>query len=109
MLGNIGPMELFVIFVIALLVFGPKKLPEIGRSIGKALREFKKTSEEIRGRIEEEIEASTSEIRDAGKEITRDIDEAQKNIRDEIEDIYADKGKDAGRRDEKEEDDTKVS
>ncbi|MDW7759637.1 MAG: Sec-independent protein translocase protein TatB [Acidobacteriota bacterium] len=109
MLGNIGPMELFVIFVIALLVFGPKKLPEIGRSIGKALREFKKTSEEIRGRIEEEIEASTSDIKEAGKDITRDIEEAQKNIRDEIEDIYADKGKDADSRDENEEDGTKVS
>jgi sec-independent protein translocase protein TatA len=109
MLGNIGPMELFVIFVIALLVFGPKKLPEIGRSIGKALREFKKTSEEIRGRIEEEIEASTSDIKEAGKDLTRDIEDAQKDIRDEIEDIYADKGKDAGSRDEKEEDGTKVS
>ncbi|MCJ7485786.1 MAG: twin-arginine translocase TatA/TatE family subunit, partial [Candidatus Aminicenantes bacterium] len=51
MLGSIGPAELILIFVIALLVFGPKKLPEIGRSVGKALREFKKTSEEIKGRI----------------------------------------------------------
>ena len=67
MFGSIGPTELILIFVIALLVFGPKKLPEIGRSVGKALREFKKTSEEIKGRIEEEIEAS--EIKDIRKDI----------------------------------------
>ncbi len=67
MFGSIGPAELILVFVIALLVFGPKKLPEIGRSVGKALREFKKTSEEIKGRIEEEIEAS--EIKDIRKDI----------------------------------------
>lgn len=38
---NVGPMELIVVLVIALLVLGPKKLPEAGRSIGKGLREFK--------------------------------------------------------------------
>ena len=43
--------------VIALLVFGPKKLPEIGRSIGKAVREFKKSTEEIKDKFEEQIRA----------------------------------------------------
>jgi sec-independent protein translocase protein TatA len=38
---NIGPMELIVVLVIALMVLGPKKLPEVGRSVGKGLREFK--------------------------------------------------------------------
>jgi sec-independent protein translocase protein TatA len=38
---NVGPMELIVILAIALLVLGPKKLPEVGRSIGKGMREFK--------------------------------------------------------------------
>ncbi len=38
---NIGPMELIVVLVIALLVLGPKKLPEVGRSVGKGIREFK--------------------------------------------------------------------
>jgi sec-independent protein translocase protein TatA len=40
-MGNIGPMELVVVLVIALIVLGPKKLPEVGRSIGKGMREFK--------------------------------------------------------------------
>ena len=38
---NIGPMELVVVLVIALLVLGPKKLPEVGKSLGKGMREFK--------------------------------------------------------------------
>ena len=85
MFGSIGPMELILIFVIALLVFGPKKLPEIGRSVGKALREFKKTSDEIKGRIEEEIEAS--EIKDIRKDIQsgmNDIKSGVKSFQDDI-------------------------
>ena len=41
---NLGPMELLVIFVVALLVFGPKKLPELGKSLGKGLQEFRRAS-----------------------------------------------------------------
>ncbi len=79
MFGSIGPAELILIFVIALLVFGPKKLPEIGRSVGKALREFKKTSEEIKGRIEEEIEAS--EIKDIRKDIQAGVDDLRSGMK----------------------------
>jgi sec-independent protein translocase protein TatA len=57
MFGSIGFPELLIIMTIALLVFGPKKLPEVGKSIGKAMREFRRTSDEIKGRIEEEIQA----------------------------------------------------
>ena len=78
MFGSIGPAELILIFVIALLVFGPKKLPEIGRSVGKALREFKKTSEEIKGRIEEEIEAS--EIKDIRKDIQAGMNDLRTSV-----------------------------
>jgi sec-independent protein translocase protein TatA len=41
MLGNIGPLEIGIVLIIALLVFGPKKLPELGRSVGTGMREFK--------------------------------------------------------------------
>jgi sec-independent protein translocase protein TatA len=44
---NIGPAELIVIFVVALLVFGPTKLPEIGRQVGKAIREFRKVQSSL--------------------------------------------------------------
>jgi len=46
-MGLLSPVHLMLVFAIALLVFGPKKLPEIGRSIGSALREFKKASSEF--------------------------------------------------------------
>jgi len=81
-------MELILIFALALLVFGPKKLPEIGRSVGKALREFKKTSDEIKGRIEEEIEAS--EIKDIRKDIQSSVSDLQSGIRSFQEDIKKD-------------------
>ncbi|HEY8637750.1 MAG TPA: twin-arginine translocase TatA/TatE family subunit [Solirubrobacteraceae bacterium] len=41
--GSIGPLELVVVLVIALIVLGPKKLPEVGRSIGRGMREFKES------------------------------------------------------------------
>ena len=55
MLGPIGMSELLIIFVIALIVFGPRKLPELGRSLGKSLGEFKRASNDLRNTLEEEI------------------------------------------------------
>jgi len=90
MFGSIGPMELILIFVVALLVFGPKKLPEIGRSVGKAIREFKKTSEEIKSRIEEEIEAS--EVKDVVKTLETEAKEIKDNLTKELEKNDAEEG-----------------
>ena len=42
-LGNIGPLEILVVLIIALIVFGPKRLPELGSSLGRGIREFKET------------------------------------------------------------------
>lgn len=55
MFGSLGIPELIVIFVIALIIFGPRKLPEIGRSLGRSINEFKKASNELRNTLEEEI------------------------------------------------------
>jgi TatA/E family protein of Tat protein translocase len=55
MFGSIGMPELIIIFVIALIIFGPRKLPELGRSLGKSIAEFKKASNELRSTLEEEI------------------------------------------------------
>ena len=55
MFGSIGMPELIIIFVIALIIFGPRKLPELGRSLGKSLSEFKRASNELKSTLEEEI------------------------------------------------------
>lgn len=55
MFGSIGMPELVIILVIALVIFGPRKLPELGRSLGKSLGEFKKASNELRNTLEEEV------------------------------------------------------
>ena len=55
MFGSIGMPELIIIFMIALIIFGPRKLPELGRSLGKSLGEFKRASNELRNTLDEEI------------------------------------------------------
>ena len=55
MLGSVGMPELLIIFVIALLIFGPRKLPELGRSLGQTMNEFKKGMNNIRDTVEQEV------------------------------------------------------
>jgi sec-independent protein translocase protein TatA len=55
MLGSIGMPELIVIFVIALIIFGPRKLPELGRSLGRGIAEFKKATNELQTTLDQEI------------------------------------------------------
>jgi TatA/E family protein of Tat protein translocase len=55
MFGSIGMPELVIILVIALIIFGPRKLPELGRSLGKSIGEFKRASNELRNTLDEEI------------------------------------------------------
>ena len=55
MFGSIGMQELIIIFVIALIIFGPRSLPELGKSLGKSIAEFKRASNDLRNTLEEEI------------------------------------------------------
>ena len=55
MFGSIGMPELIIIFMIALIIFGPRKLPELGRSLGQSLNEFKRASNELKNTLDEEI------------------------------------------------------
>jgi sec-independent protein translocase protein TatA len=55
MIGSIGMSELVIILMIALLIFGPRKLPELGRSLGRTLTEFRRASTELQRTLEEEV------------------------------------------------------
>jgi TatA/E family protein of Tat protein translocase len=55
-MGNLGMPEIMMIMFLALLLFGPKKLPEIGKQVGKALGEFKRASNDLKRSIEDEME-----------------------------------------------------
>ncbi len=63
-MGSIGMPELIIIFVVALIVFGPRKLPELGKSLGKGLAEFRRASNELKSTIEEEVRAIEAETSD---------------------------------------------
>jgi sec-independent protein translocase protein TatA len=60
-MGPIGVPELIVIFIVALIVFGPRKLPELGKSLGKGLAEFRRASNELKATLEEEVRAIETE------------------------------------------------
>lgn len=66
MLGSLGGPELILILVIALIVFGPRRLPEIGKSIGKMLGEFRRASNEFQRTIHDEVEADKLRAPTAG-------------------------------------------
>jgi len=61
---NLGFPEMLFLFLLALLLFGPKKLPEIGRQIGRGLAEFKRASNELRGQLENEMRLLEAEDRE---------------------------------------------
>jgi sec-independent protein translocase protein TatA len=79
-MGPIGMPELVVIMFLALLIFGPRKLPELGRSLGRSLGEFKRASNELRNTLDEEIrieeQRSTDRQRAPESQPARSPDEA---------------------------------
>ena len=82
---NIGMPELVIILVIALIIFGPRKLPELGRSLGKSIGEFKKASNELRHTLDEEIRMEDQKDQRAKTEAEqRSALEAANSMRDAI-------------------------
>ncbi len=67
---NLGFQEVVIIFIIALVIFGPRKLPDLGKSLGKSLAEFKRASNELKRTWEDEVRVEEEEL----KKIQRDID-----------------------------------
>lgn len=64
MFGSVGVPELIIIFTIALIIFGPRKLPELGKSLGKSLAEFKRASNELKNTLDEEIRMEDHRMED---------------------------------------------
>lgn len=71
---NLGFQELVVIFTLALLILGPRKLPELGRSLGKGISEFKRATNEWKRTWEEEVEAEKQSLTRSFEEEKRDFD-----------------------------------
>ncbi len=71
MFGSIGGPELIIIFAVALLVFGPRKLPELGRTIGRGLAEFRKAASDLRQTLDTEV--AREESSDRSPEATRSL------------------------------------
>jgi len=67
MFGTLGGPEIFLILVVALIVFGPRRLPDIGKSVGKMLAEFRKASNDFKRTIEDEVEAERLRELDASR------------------------------------------
>ena len=68
---NLGFPEIVIIFIVALVIFGPRKLPELGRSLGRGLSEFKRASNELKRTWEDEVEAVKHEVDVEDKELKK--------------------------------------
>jgi TatA/E family protein of Tat protein translocase len=89
-LGPLGIQETIFIFVLALLIFGPKKLPELGRTIGKAMTEFRRASSELKSTFDREMNAIERETE--LKEVTKSLNEGSGETYDYNYDNYYDSG-----------------
>ncbi|MEW6215010.1 MAG: Sec-independent protein translocase protein TatB [Nitrospirota bacterium] len=102
---DIGMPELIVIFIVALLVFGPKRLPELGRAVGKGLAELKRSLHDVKKQVETEFKETTSDIQEAKRSLqdvkeqvetglketidTSDIQEIKRSLQDVKEQVEA--------------------
>src|ERR1700755_3553002 len=68
-MGQLGFSEMLMIFIVALLVFGPKKLPELGKSLGKGIREFKKATDELKSMWEDQVKDISAPLNDVKRDI----------------------------------------
>ena len=78
-MGPLGIPELIFIFVLALLIFGPKKLPELGRTFGKSMAEFRRASNDLRNTFQREmdtIDRENQDLKDVAQEVKQDLNAA---------------------------------
>ena len=94
-MGPLGVPELIFIFVMALLIFGPKKLPQLGKTFGKSMAEFRRASNDLRNTFQREmdsIERETQEVNQEVKKVTQEVkkDLDTSNYDDGEDDYYSD-------------------
>jgi sec-independent protein translocase protein TatA len=87
-MGSLGMQEIIVIFVLALIVFGPRKLPELGKTLGKGLAEFKKASNELKQTWEEEVRLDKE--KDVMAEAREAVAQAKDAMSEPLKDIQSD-------------------
>ena len=85
MFGPLGGPEIIAILVIALLLFGPRKLPQLGKTLGRAMSEFRKATTDFKMNLEREIEMEEiREARNAIKDTARETQRAVTNLKDTV-------------------------
>jgi TatA/E family protein of Tat protein translocase len=82
---SVGPAEIIIVLILALLVFGPKKLPQMGRSLGKGVREFRKAAETAKtelglGEVTDQINEVKSSISEPIKEVTGSFSDLKSSV-----------------------------
>ncbi len=80
-MGSLGMQELIVIFILALIVFGPRKLPELGKTVGKGLAEFKRASNELKQTWEEEVRLDKEK-----EEVSEILKDSKQNVSEILKD-----------------------
>lgn len=78
---GLGPMEILLILIIGLLIFGPEKLPKIGRDLGRAFRAFRKASSDLTTEVTKELEAEKPEKKNESKHEAQETDVPNKVIK----------------------------
>ena len=84
---GLGGMEVLVILVIAFMLFGPKELPEMGKQLGKAIKGFKETTDDLRQSVEPEINMITQELKSVEQDLTSSMKEAEEQIKGATEQV----------------------
>ena len=77
---GLGASEILIILVIAFLLFGPKQLPEVGRQVGKAIKGFKDTAEDLRKSVEPELNMIQQEVKMVEQDLQASMKEAEEEI-----------------------------
>lgn len=78
---GLGAMEVLIILVIAFLLFGPKELPELGRQVGKAVKCFKETADDLRQSVEPEINMIQQEMKMVEQDLESSLKEAEEQVK----------------------------